>query len=227
MSAQTFTSLPQLYPGRVFLGAGSGEVLNEQAATGQWDEWETRSDRPVEAIDLIRQLWIGEEIAFKGKFFQTTARLYETPPQPMTLYVASNGPKSMAHAGQAGDGLITDAESLADEERMNTYREAARGAGKDPSAMPILVEQFVVVGGKAEAEEAASFWRFIPKAWDEFVDIHDPREILRWAEAETPLEEAYGKWPVSDDPAVHVKALQDFFDQGATQIIVHAGQCFR
>lgn len=122
VSAQTFTSLPQLYPGRVFLGAGSGEVLNEQAATGQWDEWETRSDRPVEAIDLIRQPWIGEEIAFKGKFFQTTARLYDTPPQPMTLYVASNGPKSMAHAGQAGDGLITD---MAGERRSGGPRQGA------------------------------------------------------------------------------------------------------
>ena len=222
--AQAFTSLAQLYPGRVFLGAGSGEALNEQAATGQWDEWATRSDRLVEAVDLIRQLWAGGEVAFKGKFFQTTARLYDTPPQPVPLYVASNGPKSMAHAGQSGDGLITDAESLADEERMNTYREAARGAGKDPSTMPILVEQFVVVGGKAEAEEAATFWRFIPKAWDEFVDIHDPREILRRAEENTPLEEAYGQWPTSADPAVHVKALQDLFDQGATQIIVHAGQ---
>ncbi|HEY8599068.1 MAG TPA: TIGR03557 family F420-dependent LLM class oxidoreductase [Thermomicrobiales bacterium] len=222
--AQAFTSLAQLYPGRVFLGAGSGEALNEQAATGQWDEWATRSDRLVEAIDLIRQLWTGEEIAFKGQFFQTTARLYDTPPQPVPLYVASNGAKSMKHAGEAGDGLITDAESLADEDRMNTYREAARGAGKDPSAMPVIVEQFVVVGGKAEAEEAATFWRFIPKAWDAFVDVHDPREILRGAEAETPLEEAYGKWPVSDDPAVHVKALQELFAQGATQIVVHAGQ---
>jgi len=30
--------------------------------------------------------------------------------------------------------------------------------------------------------------------------------------------------PTSEDPAVHVKALQKLFEQGATQIIVHAGQ---
>ena len=222
--AQAFTTLAQLYPGRVFLGVGSGEALNEQAATGQWAEWRERSDRLVEAVELIRALWAGGEIGHKGKFFETTARLYDTPPRPVPLYVASNGPKSTAHAGQAGDGLITDGESLADEGRMESYRRAAREAGKDPATMPILVEQFAVVGGKAEAEEAATFWRFIPKAWDEFVDIHDPREILRRAEANTPLEEAYGKWPVSDDPEKHVEALQQLFDQGATQIVLHAGQ---
>jgi len=34
--AEGFASLDALYPGRVFLGVGSGEALNEQAATGQW-----------------------------------------------------------------------------------------------------------------------------------------------------------------------------------------------
>ena len=32
--AEAFATLSQLYPGRVFLGVGSGEALNEQAATG-------------------------------------------------------------------------------------------------------------------------------------------------------------------------------------------------
>src|SRR5437870_13844447 len=34
--AQAFASLGVLYPGRVFLGVGSGEALNEKAATGKW-----------------------------------------------------------------------------------------------------------------------------------------------------------------------------------------------
>ena len=34
--AEAFASLALLYPGRIFLGVGSGEALNEQAATGTW-----------------------------------------------------------------------------------------------------------------------------------------------------------------------------------------------
>jgi len=222
--AQAFATLGQLYPGRVFLGVGSGEALNEQAATGQWAEWQERSDRLVEAVELIRQLWTGEEIDFQGQFFQTKGRLYDIPEQPVPLYVASNGTKSMRHAGEAGDGLITDGESLADEERMTIFRESAQGKGKEPPSLPIIVEQFVVVGGKAEAEECATNWRFIPNAWTSFVDEHDPRKILAGAERELSLEDAYGKWTVGDDAATHVTALQKLYDQGATQIIVHAGQ---
>ena len=54
--AHAFASLAILYPGRVFLGLGTGERLNEQAATTQFGPYHERHDRLVEAIQLIRQL---------------------------------------------------------------------------------------------------------------------------------------------------------------------------
>src|SRR5271169_3029782 len=47
--AQAFASLNLLTPGRIFLGLGSGEALNELAATGTWPKWPERSERLVEA----------------------------------------------------------------------------------------------------------------------------------------------------------------------------------
>ncbi len=223
--AQAFATLGQFYPGHVFLGVGSGEALNEKATTGVWPKWQERSDRLVEAIQLIRQLWTGEVVNFQGKYFQTTAlRLWDLPAQPVPLYVASNGLKSMYRAGQYGDGLITDTQSLMSVPRMINFRQGALAAGKDPAAMPILVEHFVVVGGKAEAEEAASYWRFIPRSWQTYVNEPDPRVINNRADVETSLEEVYASWPVSTDPAVHIAALQKLFDNGATQVYVHSGQ---
>jgi alkanesulfonate monooxygenase SsuD/methylene tetrahydromethanopterin reductase-like flavin-dependent oxidoreductase (luciferase family) len=64
--AQTFASLSLLYPGRVFLGLGSGEALNEQAATGQWPAWRERWDRLIEATDIIRELWAGKPLHHQG-----------------------------------------------------------------------------------------------------------------------------------------------------------------
>ena len=223
--AQAFATLGQFYPGRVFLGVGSGEALNEEAVTGVWPKWQERSDRLVEAVQLIRQLWTGEKVDFKGDYFETTAlRLWDLPEQPVPLYMASNGLKSMYRAGQHGDGLITDTQSLMSIPRMTNFQQGALDAGKDPATMPILVEHFVVVGGKAEAEEAASYWRFIPRAWQAYVNEADPQVINNRADVETFLEEVYAPWPVSTDPAVHIAALQKLFDNGATQVYVHSGQ---
>jgi alkanesulfonate monooxygenase SsuD/methylene tetrahydromethanopterin reductase-like flavin-dependent oxidoreductase (luciferase family) len=130
----------------------------------------------------------------------------------------------MYKAGYYGDGLITDSKSAVDQEMRKSFEEGARAAGKNPANMPILAEHFMVVGGKAEAEESAKCWRFIPNAWTEFVDNPDPRDILRKAEAELSLEDVYKNWLVSDDPEEHAQSIQQLIDAGVTQVYVHSGQ---
>src|SRR6185312_3159769 len=72
--AEAFASLSLLHPGRIFLGVGSGEALNEQAATGQWPDWEGRWERLIEAIRIIRALWSGEPVRFTGKHYSVDAK---------------------------------------------------------------------------------------------------------------------------------------------------------
>ena len=43
--AEAFATLSLFSPGRIFLGMGSGEALNEQAAIGSWPAWNERSER--------------------------------------------------------------------------------------------------------------------------------------------------------------------------------------
>src|SRR5581483_322323 len=82
--------------------------LNEYAATGMWPGYGERQERLEEAIDLIRRLWTGEQVTFKGRYYQTRkARLYTLPEQPLPLYISSLTPGSAAFAGRHGDGLIT------------------------------------------------------------------------------------------------------------------------
>jgi TAT-translocated FGD2 family F420-dependent dehydrogenase len=223
--AQAFASLGVLYPGRVFLGVGSGEALNEQPTSGDWGDYEERADRWIEAIELIRKLWTGDWVSHKGQYYTVEqARIYDLPQQPTPIYMAAEGPKSMYKAGYYGDGLITDSKSAVDQEMRKSFEEGARAAGKNPANMPILAEHFMVVGGKAEAEESAKCWRFIPNAWTEFVDNPDPRDILRKAEAELSLEDVYKNWLVSDDPEEHAQSIQQLIDAGVTQVYVHSGQ---
>lgn len=222
--AQAFASLGVFYPGRIFLGLGTGEALNELPASGEWGEYTERQERFVEAVEIIRALFTGEWVTYRGQFFEVVdAKLYDTPEQPVPLYLAAEGPKAMHNAGKYGDGLISDSKTVMQPEMRQQFEAGAREAGKNPQTMPILAEHFVVVGGKTEAEEAARMWRFIPNAWTEYVNDPDPRSILTKAEQELPLEKVYRNWTVSEDPHVHADAIQKLIDGGVTEIYVHSG----
>ena len=223
--AEAFATLSMLAPGRVFLGVGAGEALNETAATGQWGNYAERSARLVEAVQLIRQLWTGEWVNFQGQYYQAPqTKLYDPPTQPIPIYMAASGPKSMRLAGMHGDGLITDAERAMQPELRRAFMEGAQSVGKDPDAMPILAEHLVIVGDENDARAGAKLWNFLPKSWAKYVNVEDPREIEQEAQQDVPLEKVYANWVVSRDPQAHIQALQKLADGGVTQIYVHSPQ---
>jgi TAT-translocated FGD2 family F420-dependent dehydrogenase len=221
--AEAFSSLSLLYPGRIFLGVGSGEALNEQAATGSWPKWPERSARLVEATEIIRKLWTGDQIAHDGKYYNVNAKLYDPPTTPIPLLMAANvGPKAMYRSGKFGDGLVTDPGSW--KEHKSEFEKGAKDAGRDPKQMPVLVELFVVVGDENDAKTSAELWRFLPNAFKSYFNIRDPQEIQNKATADLPLQKVYTNWPISTNPDVHVKALIEQFNSGATIVNVHSGQ---
>jgi TAT-translocated FGD2 family F420-dependent dehydrogenase len=220
--AEAFATLGLLYPDRVFLGLGSGEALNEQAATGNWPKWQERWDRLSEAIAVIRQLWTGQQVSHQGTYYTVKAKLYDPPPTPIPLMTAANGKKSMRLAGQHGDGLITDPKTW--KQHKSEWEAGARDAGKNPQEMPVLVEQYVVVGGSTEAQQAVELWRFGPKAFKRYYDIADPALIQQRAEQEIPLNEVTADWAIGIDPRVHVAKLHELFDSGASIVNIHSGQ---
>jgi TAT-translocated FGD2 family F420-dependent dehydrogenase len=220
--AQTYASLDLLYPGRIFLGIGSGEALNEQAATGNWPNWQERSERLIEATGIIRQLWTGQAVSHKGKYYVLDAKLYDIPAKPIPLLMAANGPKAMRRAGQYADGLITDPNTW--KQHKAEFESGATAAGKNPADMPVLVEQMVVVGSQNDAEEPGRLWRFLPKAFKTYFNVRDPQAIQDRAEAELPLEKVLADWVVSPDPGVHVKAVTDLFNSGVSIVNIHSGE---
>lgn len=219
--AEALATLSHLYPGRIFLGVGSGEALNEEAATGSWPDWAERWQRLGEAIAIIRQLWTGLEVAHRGRFYTGEGQTLYPPPRPIPILCAANGKKAMRLAGRRGDGLVTD--PLTWQQFKPEWEAGAREAGKNPGAMPVLVVQFVVVGNKSEARDTASLWRFIPKAFKGYHDIRDQAEIRRRAEAELPLDEVIAEWSVGTDPKLHIDAIEKRFQSGATIVNIHSG----
>ena len=76
-----------------------------------WPKWQERWDRLIEAMTIIRPLWTGQDVAFKGKYYTVNAKLYDPPARPIPLLAAANGKKSMRLAGQYADGLVSDPKS--------------------------------------------------------------------------------------------------------------------
>jgi F420-dependent hydroxymycolic acid dehydrogenase len=220
--AEAFASLSLLNPGRIFLGLGSGEALNEEAATGQWPAWKERWARLIEAVTIIRQLWTGEPVNFKGTYYTVNAKLYDPPPKSIPLLLAANGPQAMRLAGQYGDGLVTDPTTWM--QYKSEWESGATAAGKDPATMPVLVEQFVVVGNQADAQAAARLWNFEPKAFKGYENIESPLEIQQEAAAQVPLPQVYSSWVVSTDPNAHIQKIQQLFASGVWVANIHSGQ---
>jgi G6PDH family F420-dependent oxidoreductase len=220
--AEAFASMSRLYPGRIFLGVGSGEALNEEAVTGVWPKWQERWDRLIEAVDVIRALWSGEVVSHKGQYYTVEAKLYDPPTQPIPILSAANGKKSMRLAGMHADGLVTD--PLTWKQHKSEWEAGAREAGKDSSTMPVLVEQYVVVGGQDEARKAAELWRFGPHAFKGYYNIPDPARIQATAEKDVPIEKVLETWALGTDPEVHIKKVKELHESGVTIVNVHSGQ---
>jgi len=108
--AQAMATLDNMYPGRLRLGVGTGEALNERPFwNGRWPKWDERMDRLSEGIRLIRQMWESQEpFSFEGKYFSSDFYyLYTKPKRKISIYQSAIGKRAAHEAGLQADGLIT------------------------------------------------------------------------------------------------------------------------
>lgn len=223
--AQAAATLEYMAPGRVFLCVGTGEALNEYAATGEWPGYDERQKRLAEAIELIRQLWTGEEVSFRGKYWRTEkARLWTRSDRPIPVYISSMVPDSAAFAGRHGDGLITVGGQTPDvyEQIIERFEHGAGEAGKDPSSMPRLIELNAAYTDDEEAAIACmkQYWAstFLPALFDR--KIYTPEEAAKNGEV-VGSDVIKQKMCLSPNPDDHVRYARQHLDLGFTHLYFH------
>jgi coenzyme F420-dependent glucose-6-phosphate dehydrogenase len=224
--AQAFGTLGVLYPGRMILGVGSGESLNEVAVTGgAWPPAKERLARLREAVELIRRLWSEEFVTFEGQYYRTLkATIYDKPDQPVPIYISAGGPVAAKFAGREGDGFICTSgkgDELYRDQLLPALEEGAKGAGRDPSTIERTIE--VKVSFDTDKERALAdtrIWAALALPAEEKVRIHDPREMEK--KAEEVADQAHRRWLVSSDPEEHVEQVGHYIELGFTHLIFHA-----
>jgi coenzyme F420-dependent glucose-6-phosphate dehydrogenase len=225
--AHAMATLGVLYPGRVILGVGTGESLNEVPSIGiEWPEFKERYARFREANQLMRKLWAEERVSFEGQFYKTAnATLYDRPEGGVPLYVAAGGPQVAKYAGRVGDGFICTSgkgEALYKEQLIPSFEEGAREAGRDPSKLDKLIEVKVSFDtDQKRALEDTKHWGALALSAEEKTGVEDPLEMERLADA-LPVERTAGRWIVSTDPEEHVEKIKWYVDLGLTHLVFHA-----
>ena len=224
--AQMAATLGVMASGRAFLCVGTGEALNEYAATGAWPGYEERQERLMEAIDLIRRLWSGDEVTHEGIYYETRkARLYTRPQQPIPLYVSTLAPESAIFAGHCGDGLITVGGEPPEHYRkiLENFERGAKAEGKNPAQMPKLIELGVAYTGDDQAAIAArqKYWAgtYVPALFDQ--KIYTPAMSAKNGQA-VGADTIKQRSCISANPDDHVTYAMRYLELGFTTLFFHS-----
>ena len=223
--AQSFATLGCITPGRVFLGVGTGEALNETPATGQeFPRRKERRRRLAEAIDLIRLLWSEERVDFEGEYYRTSkATIYDRPEVPVPIYVAASGPLAAKLAGRAGDGFICTSgkDPALYDELLGKVAEGAEAAGRDPAGIRRMIEVKVSYDrDRRRAFDNCRWWAALALAPEQKEGVEDPLEMERLADENA--DRAHTRFITSDDPEETAEGIRRYIELGFDELILHA-----
>jgi coenzyme F420-dependent glucose-6-phosphate dehydrogenase len=224
--AQAFATLGCLYPGRIVLGMGTGESMNEAPLGIEWPDGKERFARFREAVRLIRQLWAEQRVTFEGEYYRTVnATIYDLPDVPIPLYLAGSGPAATRFAGRQGDGYITTSgkkDELYTETLLPAIAEGAAAASRSVTDIDMMLEVKVSFDHDFDtALNATRFWGALALTPDEKAGVEDPVEMQRLAD-QLPIEKAASRFIVSTDPDEHVERIKHYIDLGFNHLVFHA-----
>jgi coenzyme F420-dependent glucose-6-phosphate dehydrogenase len=223
--AQASATLAAMYPGRHWLGLGSGEALNEHILGQYWPETPERINRMFEAIEIIRKLFDsrGKDVKHEGKFYKLeSTRLWTMPDEPPPIYIATAGPVTAKKTGMYADGLITVG---APEEKIGMIfdkcREGAKEAGRDPSKFR-FIGQLHLSWAPTDEEALRNAMVEWPNGGMKFPkqDIKSPLDFEQMAKLVRP-EDFQGRMLISSDVEQHRQQIQKFIDLGFDQVYLH------
>src|SRR5690242_1959274 len=224
--AQAFGTLGAMFPGRVVLGVGTGESLNEVPATGmEWPGAKERRDRLREAVRLINKLWSEDWVSFEGQFYRTEkATIYDKPKEKVPIWIAASGPLAAQMAGQIAEGFIVTSGKNPQlySDLTAKVEEGAGKASRNAGDIERMIEVKVSFDSDPQqAKELTRHWAALALSPEEKTGVEDPVEMERLADA-LPLDRAASRWIVSSDPDEQVEKIRPYVELGFRHLVFHA-----
>lgn len=231
--AQAFASLNVLFPGRVALGLGTGEAMNELPLGFDWPGAKIRLAKTKEALDIIRLLWqkpgyntsYGHGfVKYKGEYFSIRdAKLYTPPVSDIPIYMAAAGPESTKVAAKYSDGLITYLNLEQSNKILSLFDQTARRQGRDTSKLEKAVEfKLSYSDDYDKAFQSAAVWRatLIKDVFNS--KISDPRKLESKAKMEVSDERVADAIKIFTSIEDCIGTIEDYFSAGFTKVYVHS-----
>lgn len=205
--AQMAATTAVLAEGRLKLGLGSGEQLNEHIYGGAWPAPDLRHDMLMEAVEILRMLWTGDRIVHRGDFYDVDrARVYDLPEDPIDILFAISGEDSLDVAVEVADGVVgtEPVDGL-----LDAYAERGGDATKTFTELPC--------GWAATEDEGAELlrerFRFGTLGWPVMAEVPDERNFEDLT-ADVTAADMAEEMPCGPDPERYVEAMREFADAG-------------
>ena len=223
--AQAFATLAVMYTGRVFLGLGTGEAVNEIPVGCKWPNFRQRVKMLEEAVQVIRLLWTREFVSFNGKYYRLRkANLYTKPKEPIPLYLASWGPSVAELSGKYANGHITlpSPSSHYQDVLFPAVKRGAEAAGRDPKSIEMIMEMGISYDEDYDrALEACKTRGYgaLPMLFK--YPIYDPREIED-SVRRLSLEAISTVWQVGTNIDEIIRKIEIYVKQGFSEIHIES-----
>ncbi len=215
--AQATATLAEMYPGRFWLAVGSGEALNEHITGDPWPSKTRRNERLAECVEIMRALWRGDTVTYRGHVVVEDARLYTRPdPEPMIVGAALT-PATARRVGLWADALITVAQP---DDQLRAMVDAFRASANVDRPMLLQLPLSYARSPEGALEAAHRQWRTNIFASPVLADLRMPEDFEAAAEFVTPADVANSVL-VSADPSEVADRIAALADLGFDQILLH------
>src|SRR6195952_329989 len=210
--AQQAATLQLLSDGRVTLGLGAGENLNEHVTGEGWPPVAVREEMFREAVEIIRELFRGEGYTtYHGEYFDVAGgKIWDLPDGGGPTGIAGAGQKSCELAGQQADVMI----AVDPEPELGEMFDAAGGAGKPRvGQLPVSYGTDKTAAGK----RAPELFRWFGLGWKVNADL--PGTAGFDAASQFVREEDVAEGiPCGDDVEAVLEAAREYADAGFTHL---------
>ena len=209
--AQKAATVGLLSEGRFTLGLGAGENLNEHVVGQGWQPVNVRHEKLTEAVEIIRALFAGGYVNYRGLHFDVdSAKLWDRPDEPVKIGIAVSGKQSCALAGEHADLMI----ATEPKPELGEMFDAAGGTGKP------RIGQLVVSYGtdeQAALERAHDQFRWFGLGWKVNSELPGPSSFEAASQFVTPDDVAQ-KIPCGSDVQAFVDGIKPFAEAGVTDL---------